>query len=193
MGGLGLLAMDVPEELGGAGLDYLAYAIAMEEISRGCASTGVIMSVNNVSPVPDLGTRVAGLPWAGTGLGPSGSGGNRPGGGSRLGRCLGSRPPTAPSAPTVPLLGAHHEVRLQGAEAEVGHAFHQRRQNWLLCPQRARYHSGVLPPSPRLGTPSPQHPLVSASGDRLEPAAPGEAGARACADWEGRLLWGPLT
>uniref|UniRef100_A0A5F4VYA1 Short-chain specific acyl-CoA dehydrogenase, mitochondrial n=1 Tax=Callithrix jacchus TaxID=9483 RepID=A0A5F4VYA1_CALJA len=47
MGALGLLAMDVPEELGGAGLDYLAYAIAMEEISRGCASTGVIMSVNN--------------------------------------------------------------------------------------------------------------------------------------------------
>uniref|UniRef100_A0ABI7YVI9 short-chain acyl-CoA dehydrogenase n=1 Tax=Felis catus TaxID=9685 RepID=A0ABI7YVI9_FELCA len=47
MGELGLLAMDVPEELNGAGLDYLAYAIAMEEISRGCASTGVIMSVNN--------------------------------------------------------------------------------------------------------------------------------------------------
>lgn len=34
MGKLGLLAMDVPEELSGAGLDYLAYAIAMEEISR---------------------------------------------------------------------------------------------------------------------------------------------------------------
>lgn len=49
MGELGLLAMDVPEELSGAGLDYLAYSIAMEEISRGCASTGVIMSVNNVS------------------------------------------------------------------------------------------------------------------------------------------------
>lgn len=32
---------------GGTGLDYLAYAIAMEEISRGCASSGVIMSVNN--------------------------------------------------------------------------------------------------------------------------------------------------
>ncbi|XP_044529880.1 short-chain specific acyl-CoA dehydrogenase, mitochondrial [Gracilinanus agilis] len=47
MGELGLLAMAVPEELGGAGLDYLAYAIALEEISRGCASTGVIMSVNN--------------------------------------------------------------------------------------------------------------------------------------------------
>lgn len=41
--------MEVPESLGGSGLDYLAYAIAMEEISRGCASTGVVMSVNNVS------------------------------------------------------------------------------------------------------------------------------------------------
>jgi len=47
MGELGLMAMDVPEEDGGTGLDYLAYAIAMEEISRGCASTGCIMSVNN--------------------------------------------------------------------------------------------------------------------------------------------------
>ena len=49
IGELGLLSMEVPESLGGSGLDYLAYAIAMEEISRGCASTGVIMSVNNVS------------------------------------------------------------------------------------------------------------------------------------------------
>lgn len=49
MGALGLLAMDVPEKYKGAGLDYLAYSIAVEEISRGCASTGVIVSVNNVS------------------------------------------------------------------------------------------------------------------------------------------------
>ncbi|XP_075687530.1 short-chain specific acyl-CoA dehydrogenase, mitochondrial isoform X2 [Rhinoderma darwinii] len=47
MGQMGLLSVAVPEELGGAGLDYLAYSIAMEEISRGCASTGVVMSVNN--------------------------------------------------------------------------------------------------------------------------------------------------
>jgi len=47
MGELGLMAIDVPEEDGGTGLDYLAYAIAMEEISRGCASAGCIMSVNN--------------------------------------------------------------------------------------------------------------------------------------------------
>lgn len=44
---LGLMGVAIPEEEGGAGLDHLAYAIAMEEVSRGCASTGVIMSVNN--------------------------------------------------------------------------------------------------------------------------------------------------
>jgi len=34
MGELGLMAIDIPESLGGTGLDYLAYAIAIEEISR---------------------------------------------------------------------------------------------------------------------------------------------------------------
>ncbi|CAF0820562.1 unnamed protein product [Brachionus calyciflorus] len=47
MGDLGLMAVDIPEKYDGAGLDYLSYAIAMEEISRGCASTGVIMSAHN--------------------------------------------------------------------------------------------------------------------------------------------------
>ncbi|XP_020618364.1 short-chain specific acyl-CoA dehydrogenase, mitochondrial-like isoform X1 [Orbicella faveolata] len=59
IGQLGLLSMEVPESLGGSGLDYLAYAIAMEEISRGCASTGVIMSVNNslyLGPILKYGT-----------------------------------------------------------------------------------------------------------------------------------------
>ena len=51
MGEMGLLCVDISEEDGGTGLDYLAYALAMEEISRGCASTGCIMSVNNVSRV----------------------------------------------------------------------------------------------------------------------------------------------
>ncbi|XP_044737716.1 short-chain specific acyl-CoA dehydrogenase, mitochondrial [Chrysoperla carnea] len=58
MGELGLMAIDVPEEYGGTGLDYLAYAIAMEEISRGCASAGVIMSVNNslyLTPIMKFG------------------------------------------------------------------------------------------------------------------------------------------
>lgn len=47
MAEMGLLGMCVPEEWGGAGMDSLSYAIAMEEVSRACASTGVIMSVNN--------------------------------------------------------------------------------------------------------------------------------------------------
>lgn len=49
LGTMGVMAMEVPEELGGAGMDYLAYSLAMEEISRGCASAGVVVSVNNVS------------------------------------------------------------------------------------------------------------------------------------------------
>jgi butyryl-CoA dehydrogenase len=56
---LALLGVAVPEQYGGAGLDNVCYAIAMEEISRGCASTGVIMSVNNslyCDPVMKFGT-----------------------------------------------------------------------------------------------------------------------------------------
>uniref|UniRef100_A0A6V7JKG3 Short-chain specific acyl-CoA dehydrogenase, mitochondrial n=1 Tax=Bracon brevicornis TaxID=1563983 RepID=A0A6V7JKG3_9HYME len=58
MGELGLMGISVPESLGGTGLDYMAYAIALEEISRGCASTGVIMSVNNslyLGPIEKFG------------------------------------------------------------------------------------------------------------------------------------------
>jgi butyryl-CoA dehydrogenase len=44
---LGFMGMMVPQEYGGAGLDTVSYVIAMEEISSACASTGVIMSVNN--------------------------------------------------------------------------------------------------------------------------------------------------
>jgi alkylation response protein AidB-like acyl-CoA dehydrogenase len=47
MGELGFMGMNVPETYGGAGLDSLCYVAAMEEISKGCASCGVIMSVNN--------------------------------------------------------------------------------------------------------------------------------------------------
>ncbi|MCC7535248.1 MAG: acyl-CoA dehydrogenase [Deltaproteobacteria bacterium] len=47
LGELGLMGVAVPSEWGGAGSDNVAYALAMEEISRACASCGVIMSVNN--------------------------------------------------------------------------------------------------------------------------------------------------
>jgi butyryl-CoA dehydrogenase len=44
---MGLMGMMVPESHGGAGMDAVSYAMAMEEVSAACASTGVIMSVNN--------------------------------------------------------------------------------------------------------------------------------------------------
>lgn len=47
MAKLGLLGIIIPEEYGGAGFDFVSLAIAIEEISRICASTGVIVAVNN--------------------------------------------------------------------------------------------------------------------------------------------------
>ncbi len=44
---LGLMGVTVPEEYGGAGMDHVAYVLAMEEVARACASTAAIMSVNN--------------------------------------------------------------------------------------------------------------------------------------------------
>jgi butyryl-CoA dehydrogenase len=46
-GELGLAGVAVPTEHGGSGMDTVAYAIVIEEISRVCANTGVILSVNN--------------------------------------------------------------------------------------------------------------------------------------------------
>ncbi len=59
MAELGLMGVAVPEEYGGAGMDNICYAIAMEEIARACASTAVIMSVNNslaCDPILKFGT-----------------------------------------------------------------------------------------------------------------------------------------
>ena len=47
MGDLGLMGIEVPEEYEGAGLDTMAYVLALEEISKADASHGTIMSVNN--------------------------------------------------------------------------------------------------------------------------------------------------
>jgi butyryl-CoA dehydrogenase len=46
-GELGLAGVAIPEEYGGAGMDTLAYTVVIEEISRVCATSGVILSVNN--------------------------------------------------------------------------------------------------------------------------------------------------
>jgi len=59
MGELGLMGINAPEDYGGAGLDSLAYAVSLEEISRGCASAGVIHSAHNslyLAPIVKNGT-----------------------------------------------------------------------------------------------------------------------------------------
>jgi butyryl-CoA dehydrogenase len=56
---LGLTGVAFPESEGGAGFDHIAYAIVIEEISRCCASTGVILSVQNslfCDPIHRYGT-----------------------------------------------------------------------------------------------------------------------------------------
>jgi len=56
---LGLTGIAFPEAEGGAGFDHLAYTIVIEEISRCCASTGVILSVQNslyCDPIHRFGT-----------------------------------------------------------------------------------------------------------------------------------------
>lgn len=47
MGKMGLLAMTVPKEYGGAGIDRLSYMIALEETSRFCGSTGITVEAHN--------------------------------------------------------------------------------------------------------------------------------------------------
>ena len=47
LGEMGLMGMMVPEQWGGAEMDTVSYAMCMEEVSAACASSGVVMSVNN--------------------------------------------------------------------------------------------------------------------------------------------------
>src|SRR4030095_9615270 len=47
LGGLGALGMVVAEDSGGAGLDYVSLAVALEEIAAGDGSTSTIVSVQN--------------------------------------------------------------------------------------------------------------------------------------------------
>lgn len=59
MGELGLLGMMVPPEWGGSYTDYVAYALALEEIAAGCAACATMMSVHNsvgCGPILKFGT-----------------------------------------------------------------------------------------------------------------------------------------
>ncbi|MGI6408168.1 MAG: acyl-CoA dehydrogenase [Gammaproteobacteria bacterium] len=66
MGELGLLGMMVPEEWGGSYIDYSCYALAVEEIARGCAATGAVMSIHSsvgCAPVLNWGTEEQKQQW----------------------------------------------------------------------------------------------------------------------------------
>jgi alkylation response protein AidB-like acyl-CoA dehydrogenase len=59
MAELNLMGIAIPDVYGGGGADAVSYVVALEEISRGCASVGVIMSVNNslvCDPINTFGT-----------------------------------------------------------------------------------------------------------------------------------------
>ena len=68
MGELGLLGMMVPAELGGTYTDYVAYALALEEIAAGCAACATMMSVHNsvgCGPILKFGTPAQQDRWLG--------------------------------------------------------------------------------------------------------------------------------
>jgi butyryl-CoA dehydrogenase len=59
LGENGFLGIFVPESYGGAGMDYIHYGIIVEELSRGCASTGVLVSAHSslcTWPILSFGT-----------------------------------------------------------------------------------------------------------------------------------------
>ena len=59
LGEMGLLGMMVPDEWGGSYTDYVAYALALEEIAAGCAATAALMSVHSsvgCGPILKFGT-----------------------------------------------------------------------------------------------------------------------------------------
>ncbi|WP_268800476.1 acyl-CoA dehydrogenase family protein [Pseudomonas huanghezhanensis] len=66
LGELGLLGMIVPEQWGGTYIDYVAYALAVEEISAGDAALGTLMSVHSsvgCGPVLNYGSDAQKQQW----------------------------------------------------------------------------------------------------------------------------------
>lgn len=113
MAEMGLMGMMVEEEFGGSGLDAVSYAMCMEEISAACASTGVIMSVNNSLacwPIQNFGTPEQKKKW----LAPMASG-------AKLG-CFALSEPGAGSDPAG--------MRLTATKVEGGYKL-RGSKNWI--------------------------------------------------------------
>jgi len=63
---MGLMGINVPCDFGGSEMSALAYAVSCEEISRGCASAGVIMSAHNslyIAPIVNWGNDAQKEKW----------------------------------------------------------------------------------------------------------------------------------
>ena len=59
LGAQGFMGIPIPEEYGGAGADFITYILCVEEVSRACASTGVILAVHTsvgTFPILNYGT-----------------------------------------------------------------------------------------------------------------------------------------
>ena len=64
--GLGLMGVTIPRDFGGAGLDYVSYSLALEELARASAVIAVIASVNNslvAEPIAHFGTDAQKQAW----------------------------------------------------------------------------------------------------------------------------------
>ncbi|XP_001639632.2 short-chain specific acyl-CoA dehydrogenase, mitochondrial [Nematostella vectensis] len=148
LGELGLLGVEVPESLGGTGLDAFAYAIAMEEISRGCASLGCIMSVNNslyLGPILKYGTDAQKVEWIKPFLN-----------GDRVGCFALSEPDNgsdAGAAKTTAVLDGDHYV-LNGTKAWITNGYESEAAVVFATTDRSKKHKGIsafLVPKPTPG------------------------------------------
>jgi butyryl-CoA dehydrogenase len=66
MGEMGLLGSYLPDEYGGAGMDVLSYAIVVEEVSKACGSSGVLISAHTSlcsGPIYTFGTEAQKRKW----------------------------------------------------------------------------------------------------------------------------------
>ncbi len=66
MGEMGFLGSYLPEEYGGAGMDMLSYAIVVEEVSKACGSSGVLISAHTslaCGPIYTFGTEEQKKKW----------------------------------------------------------------------------------------------------------------------------------
>ena len=66
MGEMGLYGLFIPEKYGGSGLDTLSYAIAVEEVSRACGSTGIFLAAHSslaVAPIYQAGNESQKQKW----------------------------------------------------------------------------------------------------------------------------------